>query len=59
MAVDVVAQRRDRAQGSLPDTRRLLMHGEGHNAERRAPDRLAEAIAKFIDEDLQPANPDE
>jgi len=37
-------------EGVLPQTRRLVMHGQGHNAERRAPQRLADAIAAFVDQ---------
>ena len=47
-----LAERLDALERALPRTRRLVMHGQGHNAEREAPDRLAKAIAKFIDEDL-------
>ncbi|MEV4638703.1 alpha/beta hydrolase [Actinoplanes sp. NPDC049548] len=45
-----LAERLDALERTLPRTRRLLMHGQGHNAERQAPDRLAAAIAKFMDE---------
>ena len=47
-----LAERLDALERALPRTRRLLMHGQGHNAERQAPERLAAAIAKFVDEDL-------
>lgn len=47
-----LSERLDALERALPRTRRLLMHGQGHNAERGAPGRLAAAIAKFIDEDL-------
>jgi pimeloyl-ACP methyl ester carboxylesterase len=35
-------------QEVLPDARRVTMHGQGHNAERSAPDRLAEIISRFV-----------
>ena len=47
-------ERLDALERTLPRTRRLLMHGQGHSAERRAPQRVATAIATFIDEDLTP-----
>ncbi|MFI7600910.1 alpha/beta fold hydrolase [Actinoplanes sp. NPDC049681] len=47
-----LAERLDALERALPRTRRLLMHGQGHNAERQAPERLAAAIAKFVDEDV-------
>ncbi|WP_067505584.1 alpha/beta fold hydrolase [Actinoplanes sp. TFC3] len=40
----------DHLQRTLPNARRLLMHGQGHNAEMHAPDRLAAAIETFMDE---------
>jgi pimeloyl-ACP methyl ester carboxylesterase len=49
-----LAERLDALERTLPRTRRLLMHGQGHSAERRAPQRVATAIATFIDEDLTP-----
>ena len=45
-----LAERLDALERALPRTRRLLMHGQGHNAERRAPLRLATAIAEFAGE---------
>lgn len=47
-----LAERLDALERALPRTRRLVMHGQGHSAEQRAPDRVARAIARFIDEDL-------
>ena len=47
-----LAARLDALERALPRTRRLVMHGQGHNAERQAPDRVAKAIARFIDEEL-------
>jgi pimeloyl-ACP methyl ester carboxylesterase len=44
-----LAERLDALERSLPHTRRLLMHGQGHNAERQAPQRLATAIAAFVE----------
>jgi pimeloyl-ACP methyl ester carboxylesterase len=49
-----LAERLDALERTLPRTRRLLMHGQGHSAERRAPQRVATAIAAFINEDLAP-----
>lgn len=49
-----LAERLDALERALPRTRRVVMHGQGHNAERQAPDRVARAIATFIDEDLPP-----
>jgi pimeloyl-ACP methyl ester carboxylesterase len=45
-----LGERLDALQKTLPTSRRLLMHGQGHNAETRAPARLAAAIEKFMDE---------
>ncbi|AGL20533.1 alpha/beta fold hydrolase [Actinoplanes sp. N902-109] len=45
-----LGRRLDALAGVLPNARRLLMHGQGHNAEMRAPDRLATAITTFMDE---------
>jgi pimeloyl-ACP methyl ester carboxylesterase len=47
-----LTERLDALERTLPRTRRLLLHGQGHNAERRAPQRVATAIAAFIDSDL-------
>ena len=47
-----LAERLDALEKTLPNARRLLLHGQGHNAERRAPQRVATAIAKFIDENV-------
>ncbi|AGZ45680.1 hypothetical protein AFR_37130 [Actinoplanes friuliensis DSM 7358] len=49
-----LAERLDALEQALPRTRRLLMHGQGHNAERSAPARVAQAITKFLDEDIKP-----
>lgn len=49
-----LVERLDALERALPRTRRLVLHSQGHNAERRAPDRLAAAIARFIDHDLPP-----
>ncbi|MCU7724655.1 alpha/beta hydrolase [Actinoplanes sp. KI2] len=40
-------KRLDALRRALPQASRLTMHGQGHNAERTAPARLAEAVAKF------------
>jgi pimeloyl-ACP methyl ester carboxylesterase len=37
-------------QAVLPDARRVTMHGQGHTAERSAPDRVAEIVARFTDQ---------
>jgi pimeloyl-ACP methyl ester carboxylesterase len=50
-----LAERLDALETSLPNTRRLLMHGQGHNAERRAPQRVAKAVAAFINADIVPS----
>ena len=47
-----LAERLDALGRALPRSRRLVMHGQGHNAERQAPGRVAKAIATFIDEEL-------
>jgi hypothetical protein len=38
----------------MPHTRRLIMHGQGHLAEDRAPDRVAAAITQHIDSVVKP-----
>ncbi|ROP32367.1 alpha/beta fold hydrolase [Couchioplanes caeruleus] len=45
-----LGERLDALERVLPRARRMLMHGQGHNAERRAPGRLAAAIAGFMEE---------
>ena len=47
--------RLDALQRVLPHSRRVTMHGQGHIAERTAPDRVARAISTFLEEDLSPA----
>jgi len=42
-----LGERLDALRRTLPDASRLTMHGQGHNAERTAPARVAEAIARF------------
>jgi pimeloyl-ACP methyl ester carboxylesterase len=49
-----LGERLDALEKALPHTRRLLMHGQGHNAENTAPSRVAQAIARQIDEELPP-----
>jgi pimeloyl-ACP methyl ester carboxylesterase len=49
-----LAERLDALEAVLPNRRRLLMHGQGHNAERSAPSRVATAIARHIDEEISP-----
>lgn len=41
----------------LPHARRLTMHGQGHTAQESAPDRVAGAIAQFMDEDADLRTP--
>lgn len=36
-------------QAVLPDARRVTMQGQGHTAERSAPDRVARILARFVD----------
>jgi pimeloyl-ACP methyl ester carboxylesterase len=45
-----LGERLDALQRVLPRSRRLTMHGQGHNAERGAPDRVAKAITRHLDE---------
>lgn len=47
-----LGERLDALGKVLPRHRRLTLHGQGHNADRRAPDRLAKAIAKHLDEEV-------
>jgi len=47
-----LGERLDALERVLPHSRRLLMHGQGHGAERSAPARVAKAITKHIDEEL-------
>ncbi len=44
-----LTERLDALERTVPNTRRLLMHGQGHLAQMRAPDRLAAAITQHID----------
>jgi pimeloyl-ACP methyl ester carboxylesterase len=46
-----LGERLDALQRVLPRSRRLTMHGQGHNAERTAPDRVAQAIARHLDDE--------
>jgi pimeloyl-ACP methyl ester carboxylesterase len=43
-------ERLDALQAALPNAQRVTMHGQGHNADRSAPDRLAEIVSRFVDE---------
>ncbi|MFI7546333.1 alpha/beta fold hydrolase [Actinoplanes sp. NPDC049599] len=47
-----LTERLDALERALPHTRRVPLHGQGHNAERRAPQQVATAIATFVNEDL-------
>ena len=49
-----LAERLDALERVLPCSRRLVLRGQGHNAERRAPERVARAVARFIDEETAP-----
>jgi pimeloyl-ACP methyl ester carboxylesterase len=51
-----LGERLDAVERALPHTRRLLMHGQGHSAWRRAPQRVASAIAKHYDEEVEPTS---
>ena len=42
-----LGKRLDALRQALPHTTRMTMHGQGHNAERTAPARVAEAVARF------------
>ena len=42
-----LAERLDALRQALPRATRMTMHGQGHNAERTAPARVAEAVARF------------
>jgi pimeloyl-ACP methyl ester carboxylesterase len=41
--------RLDALRQALPRTERVIMHGQGHDAQRTAPDRVAAAITRFAD----------
>jgi len=41
-------ERLDALRQALPHADRLTMHGQGHNAERTAPARVAEAVARVM-----------
>jgi pimeloyl-ACP methyl ester carboxylesterase len=43
-------ERLDTLRSVLPDVQRVTMHGQGHTAERSAPERVAEIVARFADE---------
>jgi pimeloyl-ACP methyl ester carboxylesterase len=49
-----LAERLDALQAVLPYSRRLVMHGQGHLAEHRAPGRVAAAISRHVDEQVSP-----
>jgi pimeloyl-ACP methyl ester carboxylesterase len=49
-----LTERLEAVQRALPNTRRLIMHGQGHLAQERAPDRLAAAITQHVDLTLSP-----
>jgi pimeloyl-ACP methyl ester carboxylesterase len=51
-----LGERLDALERALPRTRRLLMHGQGHAAEHRVPHRVARAISKHHDEEVEPAS---
>jgi pimeloyl-ACP methyl ester carboxylesterase len=47
--------RLDALEQALPRTRRLLMHGQGHSAQDRDPRRVASAIERHYDDEVEPA----
>jgi pimeloyl-ACP methyl ester carboxylesterase len=47
-----LTERLDALERALPHTRRIVLHGQGHMAERRAPDRVARAIERHLDEEI-------
>jgi pimeloyl-ACP methyl ester carboxylesterase len=49
-----LGERLDALEQALPNTRRILMHGQGHMAEHGAPDRVARAIVKHLDDEVSP-----
>ncbi|WP_305783005.1 alpha/beta fold hydrolase [Symbioplanes lichenis] len=49
-----LSDRLDALERALPRTTRLVMHGQGHNAEMRAPGRVAAAIERFVDSAISP-----
>jgi pimeloyl-ACP methyl ester carboxylesterase len=49
-----LGDRLDALEKTLPNSRRIVMHGQGHMAEHAAPDRVARAIAKHVDEEVSP-----
>jgi pimeloyl-ACP methyl ester carboxylesterase len=42
-------ERVDALQAVLPGARRVTMHGQGHTAERSAPERLADIVGRFVE----------
>jgi pimeloyl-ACP methyl ester carboxylesterase len=50
-----LGERLDALERALPRTRRLLMHGQGHAAERSAPHRVARAVERHYDDEVEPA----
>ena len=44
-----LTERLSALEAVLPDARRVTLHGESHNAERSAPERMAEIIGEFAD----------
>jgi pimeloyl-ACP methyl ester carboxylesterase len=49
--------RLDALQRRLPHRRRLVLHGQGHLAQQRAPERVARAIARHYDDEVAPVRP--
>jgi pimeloyl-ACP methyl ester carboxylesterase len=49
-----LTERLDTLEQALPRSRRVVLHGQGHMAEHKAPDRVARAIAKHLDEEVNP-----
>jgi pimeloyl-ACP methyl ester carboxylesterase len=47
-----LAERLDALERALPHSRRILLHGQGHMAEEKAPGRVAQAIEKHFDDEV-------
>jgi pimeloyl-ACP methyl ester carboxylesterase len=47
-----LAERLDALERALPRSRRILLHGQGHMAEEKAPGRVARAIEKHFDDEV-------
>jgi pimeloyl-ACP methyl ester carboxylesterase len=47
-----LGERLDALERTLPHTRRIVLHGQGHLAEHNAPGRVARAIEKHFDDEI-------